>query len=406
MNGEFSVYCIPASFVHASDCTAAMKADAKTMLDEIYQRMTDTAFFGFPRKLRLLDSGSQFIVSETISVTASNSTYAAYILGKKSPNCTGAVGFYTTETGFLALCPTAGNPIDAEEKETLIHEFFHAVEYTYPLVWDDHDFWGFDEPWIIEGMAESAVKSYPTTKIQRSPYFGVDNLQKVDQALTTGEAGDDLIDEYLAQDFWVYVGAHEAEDLGYLGPILAVGGAHREGTDRAFKALFNQSLSELYWGFVKNQTVENALDIGAGPGALCILSEEALLAAKPESFPASEQFYPFNTPSAFDVLPPLTGRVIEIDFGTKTGAIVMLEYQGCAGLQDPAAKATCVAAARQTLKSKIYVEGETQCQTENLPGVVTEGTRHLASISPAKRYFVVVANSDPDHEHGYFIAIE
>jgi hypothetical protein len=217
--------------------------------------------------------------------------------------------------------------------------------------------------------------------------------------------GDGLDDEYLAQDFWVYVGLSEGKSLAYLGPLLAIGGAHRSGIDYALKTLFNKSLSEMYWGWVKHQSIENTYDVGSGPGVLCELSEEALSAHVPVGFPASEQFYPFDTASAYDTLPPLTAKVIEINFVNKPAAIVVTEYEGCAGLQEPAAKASCVAAAQQKLRVKIYEEGEINCHKDDLPGVDAEGIRRL-TISEELRYFVVVANIDLNKDHGYFIAIE
>jgi hypothetical protein len=383
-----------------------MQADAKAMLDEIYQRMTDDQLFGFPSKLRLLDAGIRFIVSEAITITPATANYSAYLVGPKSTLCKDVVGSYVIDTGFMAICPDPGGPIGEDEKDTMIHEFFHAIEFTYGRVFDDYDFWGDHEPWIIEGMAEAAVKSYPLIIMQRSTYFGVDNLQKVDQLLTKGISGDIPKDEYLAQDFWVYVGANQVEDLGYLGTLLSIGGAHLTGIDRALKVVYNKSLSEFYWGWVKNQSIENFYNIGEGPGEYCELSVKALSSGAPEFFPASEQFYPFNTQSAYDILPPLTAKVIEIDFENKASALVQVEYQGCVGLQDSVAKASCEAAAQQWLRSKIYVEGETPCQVDNLPGVEREGLRRLINLTPTDHYFVVVANADPDHEHGYFIAIE
>ena len=65
------------------------------------------------------------------------------------------------------------------------------------------------------------------------------------------------------------------------------------------------------------------------------------------------------------------------------------------------AKASCIAAAQQTLKSKIYVEGEDSCEKEDL-----HGWRFLGELSQSKRYFVVVANADTEKEHGYFFWIE
>jgi hypothetical protein len=243
--------------------------------------------------------------------------------------------------------------------------------------------------------------------MQRTTYWGEDNLKKVNQALTDEGIGPGNVDEYLAQDFWVYVGASKGQDLFYLGPLLEIGGARRSGIDDALETFHGQSLSEFYWGWVKNQTIENQWDVGPGPGVYCELSEEALSSGTPVRFPSIEQVFPFDTQSAFDRLPPLTGKVIEIDFGDRSGlAIVHIAYEECVGLLDPIAREACVLSAQQRLASKIYVEGESSCQDFRLPGVEGEGTRHLTELSPDKRYFVVVANLHPRDEQGYYIAIE
>ena len=98
--------------------------------------------------------------------------------------------------------------------------------------------------------------------------------------------------------------------------------------------------------------------------------------------------------------------MVEIKFGGKISALVMMEYEGCEGLQDSQAKASCDAAAQLTLKSKIYVEGERQCDTGIAPRASEAGVRFLSGIDPNKRYFVVVANADPDKSHDYRITIE
>ena len=85
----------------------------------------------------------------------------------------------------------------------------------------------------------------------------------------------------------------------------------------------------------------------------------------------------------------------------KASAFITMEYQGCAGLQDPLVKASCVVAAQQTLKSKIYVESEASCEKEEL-----HGWRFLGGLSPIKRYFVVVANADAEKDHSYFFWFE
>ena len=66
----------------------------------------------------------------------------------------------------------------------------------------------------------------------------------------------------------------------------------------------------------------------------------------------------------------------------------------------------CNTIARKKLKIKIYVEDEASCANDALPGVINEGTRQLTNITNSKRYFIVVANVDPEESPGYFVAIE
>ena len=86
------------------------------------------------------------------------------------------------------LCASAGDLIDAGGRETLIHEFFHAVQYTYPTVLKDRELYR-DQDWVIEGMAAASSKSYVGAIMQRTPSYGLNNLQKIAQTLTTGKAG-------------------------------------------------------------------------------------------------------------------------------------------------------------------------------------------------------------------------
>lgn len=106
-------------------------------------------------------------------------------------------------------------------------------------------------------MAEAAVKSYPETTMKCSSYYGITNLKDVDQALTAGRANDGNIEEYLAQDFWVYVGSRHGNGLEYLHGILATGGVNRRKYDFTFATIFHEPFRENYWGWVKNQSLEN-----------------------------------------------------------------------------------------------------------------------------------------------------
>lgn len=402
----FHAYCIYNTFHNLDDCTEVMEATVEGILDDIYLRMTDSHIFDYPERLRLLDSGSQFIVSETISVTNENLTYAIYLMGPKNNLCKNAAGYYTPSSGFMALCVTPRANIDDDDKEDMIHEFFHAIQYTYPRVYRDLAVWNREEPWIIEGMAEAAVNSYPAIVMQRSTEYGENALKRVDEPLTKGVRNDITVEEYLAQDFWVYVGLHEKQSLGYLGLLLALGGSTTGGMDDALRIVYGKSLSEYYWGWVKHQAVENTYDVGSGPGVPCELTEDALSAGKPVKFPALEHVYPFNTQSPYDRLPPLTAKVIEIEFGQKISAVIGTGYERCDGLVDPLALTSCLAVARSEIKVKVYEEGEHNCHKDDLPGVQGEDKRFLTNISSNLRYFVVVANVDTDEEHGYYITVE
>ncbi|MFN8444417.1 MAG: hypothetical protein U0175_26775 [Caldilineaceae bacterium] len=399
----FNAWCLTETFANPSDCTNTQEAIVANMVTEIYLRMT--SFFDYPGTIRLQDTTGQFIVSESASINQQRSDYAVYIISKSDRRCRNAVGFYSPESGMLALCWRPGEVIDQGEKDTLIHELFHAFEFTNRTAMRHREA-GIQQDWIIEGMAAASEKSYPESTMKRTPYFGVDNLQKVDKALTAGKAGDKNVEEYLAQDFWVYVGASQNLGLEYLNHILRIGGAHQDDVDLALNFFYGKSLSTFYWEWVKHQSIENTYDVGEGSGELCKLSETALQSGQPVKFPISEQFYPFETADVYDRLPPLTAKVIEIDFGSRSAALVTTEYEGCAGIQDQVAKEVCNTVAGKKLKVKIYVEDEPSCANAALPGVINEGTRQLTNITDTKRYFIVVANVDAEESPGYFVAIE
>ncbi|MEZ4706511.1 MAG: hypothetical protein R3A44_04855 [Caldilineaceae bacterium] len=81
--------------------------------------------------------------------------------------------------------------------------------------------------------------------------------------------------------------------------------------------------------------------------------------------------------------------------------MVQLQYAACDGIDDPTLLAQCRAEVESTLHSNIYVAQEAECQL-----VTQEGERTLNGITPAGRYFAVVANGDLEAEHAYRIVIE
>lgn len=129
---SFAAHCVTDTFEESSDCNTFHEYLVSQMAAETYQRMTET--FGCPRILRLLDAGGQFIVNKTAAVYMQQAGYALYILSRDDAQCGGDLGFYRIATGFLALCMRPGDPIDQAEKDTLIHEMFHAFQHSYPIV--------------------------------------------------------------------------------------------------------------------------------------------------------------------------------------------------------------------------------------------------------------------------------
>ena len=249
-------------------------------------------------------------------------------------------------TGYMALCTQPRHPVDADEEETLIivahlrwacnHELFHAVEYTYSAVLKDRDD-GIEQAWIIEGMAAAAEASYAETQMRRTGYYGPAALQKVDTGLTSPVTTDKILDEYWAQDFWVYVGASHGQNLGYLKTLLEFGGSQQGRYDQLFLDQFGESFRDIYWKWVRNQSIENIYNIGESPGAFCTFTKEAVTENLPAEFHSVDPLYPLD--DLYDVLPSLSARVVEIKFPeTRTSAAVVVGYQRCTGLTDGAAR--------------------------------------------------------------------
>lgn len=402
----FSAFCWEASYTQPGDCTDAMENEVKTFMDSVYLGMVE--LYGFPRKLRLLDSGSQFIVSQAYSVTALTATYAINIIHEDNVLCDGVAGSYNPESGFMLVCLGKDETLSENKKQVLVHELFHAIQFTYPKpMWDRQH--GRQQDWIIEGMATSAMRSYFDAKMARTGYFGINNLRKVNMALTEGTANNAALDEYWSQDFWVYLGQKQNKNLGYLGQLLAVGGANVDGISLALPAVTagQESFADNYWGWVKNQTIEHTLDLGGGPGQLCMLAPEALNPGQPIAFPSEKQYYPFTL--AWEYLPPLTAQVVEVLVPhTDNSILVMVRYQECSTLNDPAEQEACQKKLEKVLPVKIYIEGEADCHLHPLPGVTGDfaGERMLDNSSASKRFFVVVANADLKEEHGFSIFLE
>lgn len=400
----FWAFCL--LYTNPGDCTPGTRADVEAYLDFIYDRMVNT--YGFTGKPRLTDTNFQVVTtSGGYTITTTIQRYSTSIFPETGPYCAGAAGYYTPETGTLVLCRAPGAAITGETEKTLAHEYFHATEFAYQRVWDDR-LTQQDEDWVIEGMAHSASESHLLPTMKRSSAFGLTNLHTVDTALNQGTVEEPSLVEYLAQDFWVYLGQRHSRDMSYLGPLLAQGGTKTASMAAAVSAEFGAPFADLYWGWVRNQVFECTYDLGGGLGNPCELNTNALTggATAVFTYTAAASQYPFTT--TYVTLPPLTAAVVEIVFPhTKTGAFVQVGYAECANIADPNAEAACVLDTQKLVHARIYEQGEVNCAVDILPGMIPpfEGERFLAP-GVGKRFFVVVANGDHTQAHEFNIFVE
>jgi hypothetical protein len=360
--GNFTVDCY--FFTIPGECTAETEEMVAGHLFDIFQRLTSESM-GFTHFPYLRSPLGHIFIGHTTSLLSVEG-FAARIEPETVGTCIGNDGFYTYDLAELTLCYEPADGITTAKLYVLIHEYFHATQYGYAIVQQDRDA-GLKKAWITEGMASAAEESYFLDgEMERlSPSRG-NGMQKVDDALDVGQSGDLTSEEYDAQDFWVYVGQRFGVGLGYIATLLEDGGITNEGVFAQLQNQFGVPFPDLYWEYVKNQVIEHQVDLGEEPGIACQLTNEALKNGAPVEFPAVEQVFPFDTPSAFDDLPPLTAKVIEIDFTGKASAIIHAGYEGCVGLTDPVAQEACNATARETIKMKLYIAGDSSCSDDVL----------------------------------------
>jgi hypothetical protein len=322
--------------------------------------------------------------------------------------CDSADGTYNPLTGQLIICVDSGQAMNNTLRDTIVHEMFHAIQYTYDKALRDRQN-NKHEHWSVEGMAMAAERSFALGKMARSFYYGETNLRKIDVAITEGIASDLLPDEYLAQDFWVLLGQYNNAGLGYLDEILLYGGVTLNGVHDAwnFAGPGPATFSQIYWEWVKNQVLEHTYDLGGGLGDVCKLTPNALTNGTHITFPFSQMYYPADY--TWVELAPLTAQLFEVQIPhTRNGALIQVRYEECEGHTDPQAERTCHDGMKPLMRAKVYVEEEANCHLSSLPGVLTpyEGERMISPIVQGQRYFILIANADKDKPHKFAIALE
>jgi hypothetical protein len=404
--GVFTVDC--KLFLNPADCTPATEELVAGYLNDIYTRLTSDSM-GFTEFPYLRSPLGHIILEHTTSLESVQG-FAARIqpAGLSLTECKNSAGSYNHELARLTICLDPAKGITTNLVHTMIHEYFHATQYGYAIFQQDVEA-GNEQDWIIEGMATAAKESYfVDNEMLRTQLGGWERPQKVDDALDVGISTDNSLNEYFAQDFWVYVGQRFGLGLGYLAPILQTGGATTAGVIAALENELGVPFHELYWGWVKNQVFEKELDLGGGLGARCTLTNDALT---PSVSPVVWNYDPeenieFPPDAPIASIDPLHAMVIEVKFPEDmVGAIVEVGLDGCQGLLGDA-EIACRLEKQKLLHAKIYVQGEANCETDLAEILPLEGWRDLDNLSPANRYFVVLANADRSAQQHFWIGIE
>jgi hypothetical protein len=158
----FTVRCVGLSGVACSDAT---KATVAGYLTDIYNHIHQDFGFDEPR-LRY--------TNETLDYdphSFSTLGYWAYLERSTSRKCIGNRGYYEPGLRRLVLCVNAAVGLTPDSLLTLIHEYFHATQYTYSKVLTDYEN-GIQKAWVIEGMAASSKESYFVDEMLRTDDYG------------------------------------------------------------------------------------------------------------------------------------------------------------------------------------------------------------------------------------------
>lgn len=365
----FSVNCT--SFSNPADCTAVTESQVSTFLADIYDRLQTDLGFAEPR-LRNLAGSLNFNPASLNSLG-----FSAYIEPHDFGFCGSrqAGGYFDQMEGRLVLCLNPAVGLDPDYVHILIHEYFHATQYGYPATFNDY-LGGRDDPWVIEGMAKAAEESYFINEMARSEVGGWVQLHDVDKPMEVV----DTLNEYFAQDFWVFHGQKNGQGLAYLQSYLSQGAS----TQIVATILGDGQFMAGYWDWAKNQALEKTVSFGGKLGAACSLLAEVA--------PQKEIFnYVWGTHFYQPVMgvEPLSSVVVEIHFDHN--------YDLAAGVAFALNNDTIGA---QALKYKFYKEGEGGC--EGIP----EGPRTYMNVTPNDIYYVLITNTNTGSSHDYQVLFE
>ncbi len=165
------------------------------------------------------------------------------------PNGVANNGGYASGSGTLFVCIGGGGfpgPQGSAE-DTARHEYFHAVQFAYPPIADYGR--GLDL-WVIEGTAVASENSLATM---------VRDASRRARAIDVPLPSEASLDEYRAQDFFVFAGQQLGRGLEYLRFVFQRG-ARTADVDAALRESLGVEggLAEMYWRWVRHQAMNDS----------------------------------------------------------------------------------------------------------------------------------------------------
>jgi len=350
----FRVRCVGFS---GGACTAADRSSTEATLDGVYAAWTEGLGYPEPRLIRRIEIDSWF----PLQVRVGAYEYELRNFTRSECQNTNGRGRYLRSSKVAYTCYDASQTAPAHR--TTRHEFFHALQYGYAAHLDNRSS-------ISNAVAEGTARAAETSQVslQRSPR----SERRIDSRLFTtgGATGAD----YLAQDFWIYLGYRFGMGLDYLQPILAAGATTPE-VDTVLRTHAgypeNLTLAEAYWAWAKNQAFEKTVDIGNGVlGDTCTLNADVVT--------------PIDVTYEVDALPapvtatlaPTSSMLVEIAFAAATGG----GYDAALEVQTSRPADTL---------GKLYTDASGTNACANDP----EGRLHTVSVEGATTRYLLVSNT-------------
>ena len=221
------------------------------------------------------------IVPNSINISSNQLLGYAYLItivsSHYNPVClTGVDGYYQPLNNQYSICVKPDNNQqlvvpDGDEgerfKELLRHEYFHAIQNAYTETRKHALHLRLDcgtkvtciEKWFIEGTAAAAERSYidgaapGQDLMQRNPTYAWYNVEE--SLISNSNIFAIDLNSYRSQDFWVYAGNYNHQDMSYLQSVLENGSTIGAIRDHLADT-FSTSSGDVYWRWVKNQAYE------------------------------------------------------------------------------------------------------------------------------------------------------